>query len=173
MSDKPKFEDIADEFIKFIGSSKIVIHNASFDIGFLNAELKNCNMSVINEEDIIDTIVLAKNKFRGQSISLDSLCRRYNIDISNREIHGALKDAKLLALVYLELIGGKQTTLKFQEENNLQNNNNFTSNIDINHYYKNRKPMKKRDFKLDLNDNKLHIESIKNIPNKIWDLFNN
>ena len=173
LSDKPKFEDIADEFIKFIGSSKIVIHNASFDIGFLNAELKNCNMSVINEENIIDTIVLAKNKFRGQSISLDSLCRRYNIDISNREIHGALKDAKLLALVYLELIGGKQTTLKFQEENNLQNNNNSTSNIDINHYYKNRKPMKKRDFKLDLNDNKLHIESIKNIPNKIWDLFNN
>ena len=173
LSDKPKFEDIADEFIKFIGSSKIVIHNASFDIGFLNAELKNCNMSVINEENIIDTIVLAKNKFRGQSISLDSLCRRYNIDISNREIHGALKDAKLLALVYLELIGGKQTTLKFQEESNLQNNNNFTSNIDINHYYKNRKPMKKRDFKLDLNDNKLHIESIKNIPNKIWDHFNN
>ena len=173
LSDKPKLEDIVDEFMKFIGSSKIVIHNASFDIGFLNAELKNCNMSVINEEDIIDTIVLAKNKFRGQSISLDSLCRRYNIDISNREIHGALKDAKLLALVYLELIGGKQTTLKFQEESNLQNNNNFTSNIDINHYYKNRKPMKKRDFKLDLNDNKLHIESIKNIPNKIWDLFNN
>ena len=173
LSDKPKLEDIVDEFMKFIGSSKIVIHNASFDIGFLNAELKNCNMSVINEEDIIDTIVLAKNKFRGQSISLDSLCRRYNIDISNREIHGALKDAKLLALVYLELIGGKQTTLKFQEESNLQNNNNFTSNIDINHYYKNRKPMKKREFKLDLNDNKLHIESIKNIPNKIWDLFNN
>jgi len=173
LSDKPKFADVADELIKFIGDSIIVIHNASFDIGFLNTELKNCNMSVINEEDIIDTIVLAKNKFRGQSISLDSLCRRYNIDISNREIHGALKDAKLLALVYLELIGGKQTTLKFQEESNLQNNNNFTSNIDINHYYKNRKPMKKRDFKLDLNDNKLHIESIKNIPNKIWDLFNN
>ena len=173
LSDKPKFEDIADEFIKFIDSSKIVIHNASFDIGFLNAELKKCNMSVINEEDIIDTIVLAKNKFRGQSISLDSLCRKYNIDISNREIHGALKDAKLLALVYLELIGGKQTTLRFQEENNLQNNNNSTSNIDINHYYKNRKPIKKREFKLDLNDNKLHLESIKNIPNKIWDLFNN
>ena len=173
LSDKPKFEDIADEFIKFIGSSKIVIHNASFDIGFLNAELKNCNMSVINEENIIDTIVLAKNKFRGQSISLDSLCRRYNIDISNRKTHGALKDVKLLALVYLELIGGKQTTLKFQEENIFQNNNNRTSNIDINDYYKNRKPMKKRDFKLDLNDNKLHIESIKNIPNKIWDLFNN
>jgi DNA polymerase-3 subunit epsilon len=150
LSDKPKFEEIADEFIKFVGTSKIVIHNASFDIGFLNAELKNCNMSLINAENIIDTIVLAKNKFRGQSINLDSLCRKYNIDTSNREIHGALKDAKLLALVYLELIGGKQTSLKFQEENHFQNNNNTTANIDINDYYINRKPTKKRKFKLNV-----------------------
>ena len=173
LSDKPKFEDIADEFIKFIGDSKIIIHNASFDIGFINTELKNCNMKLINEETIIDTIILAKNKFRGQSISLDSLCRRYNIDISNREVHGALKDAKLLALVYLELIGGKQTMLKFHEENYFQNNNNSTSNVDINDYYINKKLVKKREFKLNLNDNKLHIENIQKIPNKVWDLFNN
>ena len=173
LSNKPKFEDIADELIKFIGSSKIIIHNASFDIGFLNAELKNCNMSVINEENIIDTMIMAKNKFRGQSISLDSLCRRYNIDISNRKIHGALKDAKLLALVYLELIGGKQTKLEFQEENDYQNSNNSNLNIDLIDYYKDKKPIKIKKLKLDLNDNKLHIESIKKIPNKIWDLFNN
>ena len=173
LSDKPKFEEIADEFIKFIGTSKIVIHNASFDIGFLNAELKNCNMTAINEEIIIDTIVLAKNKFRGQSISLDSLCRKYNIDISNREVHGALKDAKLLALVYLELIGGKQTKLKFQEENELQNNEYSTYKINLNDYYKGRKPVKQREFKLSLDDHKLHIESIKKIPNKIWDYFKN
>ena len=173
LSDKPKFEEIADEFIKFIGTSKIVIHNASFDIGFLNAELKNCNMTPINEEIIIDTIVLAKNKFRGQSISLDSLCRKYNIDISNREVHGALKDAKLLALVYLELIGGKQTKLKFQEENELQNNEYSTYKINLNDYYKGRKPVKQREFELNLDDHKLHIESIKKIPNKIWDYFKN
>jgi len=171
LSDKPKFEEIADEFIKFIGTSKIVIHNASFDIGFLNAELKNCNMTAINEEIIIDTIVLAKNRFRGQSISLDSLCRKYNIDISNREVHGALKDAKLLALVYLELIGGKQTKLKFHEENELQNNEASTYKINLNDYYKSRKPVKKREFKLNLDDHKLHIENIKKIPNKIWDYF--
>jgi DNA polymerase-3 subunit epsilon len=171
LSDKPKFKEIADEFITFIGSSKIVIHNASFDIGFLNAELKNCNMKAINEEVIIDTIVLAKDKFRGQSISLDSLCRKYNIDISNREVHGALKDAKLLALVYLELIGGKQTKLKFQEENELQNNEASTYKINLNDYYKSRKPVKKREFKLNLDDHKLHIENIKKIPNKIWDYF--
>ena len=173
LSDKPKFKDIADEFIKFIGPSKIVIHNASFDIGFLNAELKNCNMTTINEEIVIDTIVLAKNKFRGQSINLDSLCRRYNIDISKREVHGALKDAKLLALVYLELIGGKQTKLKFQEENELQNNEYSTYKINLNDYYKGRKPVKQREFKLNLDDHKLHIESIKKIPNKIWDYFKN
>ena len=173
LSDKPKFEEIADEFIKFIGTSKIVIHNASFDIGFLNAELKNCNMTAINEEIIIDTIVLAKNRFRGQSISLDSLCRKYNIDISNREVHGALKDAKLLALVYLELIGGKQTKLKFQEENELQNNEYSTYKINLNDYYKGRKPVKQREFELNLEDHKLHIESIKKIPNKIWDYFKN
>jgi DNA polymerase-3 subunit epsilon len=173
LSDKPKFADVADELIKFIGDSIIVIHNASFDIGFLNAELKNCNMPAINEVNIIDTIILAKNKFRGQSISLDSLCRKYNIDFSNREIHGALKDAKLLALVYLELIGGKQTKLKFQEENELQNNETFTYKIDLNDYYKNRKPVKQKESKLNLDDYRLHIESIKKIPNKIWDCFKN
>jgi len=170
--DKPKFEDIADELIKFIGNSKIVIHNASFDIGFLNSELKNCNMTAINEENIVDTIVLAKTKFRGQSISLDSLCRRYDIDISNRVIHGALKDARLLALVYLELIGGKQTTLKFQEDE-YQNNNSFNLNIDIDDYYKNRILVEKREFKLNLNEYRLHTENIKKIPNKIWDIFEN
>ena len=173
LSDKPKFGDIADELIKFIGDSKIVIHNASFDIGFLNAELKNCNMTAINEKNIIDTIILAKNKFRGQSISLDSLCRKYNIDISNREVHGALKDAKLLALVYLELIGGKQTKLKFQEEYELQNNETSTYKVDLNEYYKNRKPVEQKETKLNLNDHRLHIESIKKIPNKIWDCFKN
>ena len=130
-------------------------------------------MPAINEVNIIDTIILAKNKFRGQSISLDSLCRKYNIDFSNREIHGALKDAKLLALVYLELIGGKQTKLKFQEENELQNNETFTYKIDLNDYYKNRKPVKQKESKLNLDDYRLHIESIKKIPNKIWDCFKN
>jgi len=127
-------------------------------------------MTAINEENIVDTIVLAKTKFRGQSISLDSLCRRYDIDISNRVIHGALKDARLLALVYLELIGGKQTTLKFQEDE-YQNNNSFNLNIDIDDYYKNRILVEKRDFNLNLNDHRLHLESIEKIPNKIWDIF--
>jgi DNA polymerase-3 subunit epsilon len=128
-------------------------------------------MTTINEEIVIDTIVLAKNKFRGQSINLDSLCRRYNIDISKREVHGALKDAKLLALVYLELIGGKQTTLKFHNHSSYQNYQNADLSEDINNYYKDKKPIKKRNFNLNLNDYRLHLESLEKIPNKKWDVF--
>jgi len=173
LSDKLKFKDIADEFLEFIGDSKIIIHNASFDLGFINTELEKCNIEKINEASIIDTLVLAKNKFRGQSVSLDSLCRKYNIDIRDREIHGALKDAKLLALVYLELIGGKQTTLKFENDKS----NNFQLShikpIDIIDYYKDKKTIIRKPIKLDITDNKLHLESIKEIPNKIWDIFKN
>lgn len=172
LSDKPKFEEIVEEFIHFLSDSKIIIHNASFDIGFINSQLKGCNFQEINETRVIDTIVLAKNKYRGQSVSLDSLCRRYNIDITGREIHGALKDAKLLSLVYLELIGGKQTKLKFQEDNSteLDQIHSLTPNIDD--YYKNKELIKKRDFQKNVDDYGLHIKNMEKIPNKLWDMFN-
>ena len=172
LSDKPKFEEIVEEFIHFLSDSKIIIHNASFDIGFINSQLKGCNFQEINETRVIDTIVLAKNKYRGQSVSLDSLCRRYNIDITGREIHGALKDAKLLSLVYLELIGGKQTKLKFQEDNSteLDQIHSLTPNLDD--YYKNKELIKKRDFQKNVDDYGLHIKNMEKIPNKLWDMFN-
>ena len=81
LNDKPKFSEIADEFIKYISDSKIIIHNATFDIGFINAELIRCNLKELSEDYIVDTLVLAKKKFLGQSVSLDSLCRKYNIDL--------------------------------------------------------------------------------------------
>ena len=172
LSDKPKFEEIVEEFIHFLSDSKIIIHNASFDIGFINSQLKGCNFQEINETRVIDTIVLAKNKYRGQSVSLDSLCRRYNIDITGREIHGALKDAKLLSLVYLELIGGTQTKLKFQEDNSteLDQIHSLTPNLDD--YYKNKELIKKRDFQKNVDDYGLHIKNMEKIPNKLWDMFN-
>ena len=173
LSDKLKFKDIADEFVEFIGDSKIIIHNASFDLGFINTELEKCNIEKINEASIIDTLVLAKNKFRGQSVSLDSLCRKYNIDIRDREIHGALKDAKLLALVYLELIGGKQTALKFEVDKSNSFQLSHIKPIDIIDYYKDKKTIIRKPIKLDITDNKLHLKSIKEIPNKIWDTFKN
>jgi len=171
LSDKPKFKDIADEFVEFIGDSKIIIHNASFDLGFINTELEKCNIEKIDEASIIDTLILAKTKFRGQSASLDSLCRKYNIDIREREVHGALKDAKLLALVYLELIGGKQTTLKFENDKSNNFQISHIKSIDIIEYYKDKKIIKRKPIKLDITDNKLHLESLKEIPNKIWDIF--
>ena len=172
LSDKPKFEEIVEEFIDYLSDSKIIIHNASFDIGFINSQLKSCNLPEINETRVIDTIVLAKNKYRGQSVSLDSLCRKYNIDITDREIHGALKDAKLLSLVYLELIGGKQTRLKFQEDNSTELDQIHSLTPDLDEYYKNKELIKKRDFQKNLDDNRLHINNMEKIPNKLWDIFN-
>ena len=172
LSDKPKFEEIAEEFIEFLAESKIIIHNASFDIGFINSELKACNLLEIKETRIIDTIILAKNKHKGQSISLDSLCRKYDIDITDREIHGALKDAKLLSLVYLELIGGKQTKLKFQENNSTEMDQIHSLTADLDEYYKDKELIKKREFQKNLNDYRLHIKNMEKIPNKLWDVFN-
>ena len=173
LSDKPKFCEIADEFIKFISDSKIIIHNAAFDMGFINAELKKCNIVEIDNNLVIDTLMLAKKKFVGQTASLDALCRRFNIDISNREIHGALKDAKLLSLVYLELIGGKQTKLKFNNE--LDNLINHEDNllVDIKEYYKEKNIIPKRNLNINKIDTKLHLESIKKIPNSIWEKLKN
>tara|TARA_A200000113_G_scaffold205495_1_gene201789 strand:+ start:252 stop:962 length:711 start_codon:yes stop_codon:yes gene_type:complete len=172
LSDKPKFVEIVEEFINFLGDSKIIIHNASFDIGFINSQLKGCNFQEIDETRVIDTIVLAKNKYRGQSVSLDSLCRRYNIDITGREIHGALKDAKLLSLVYLELIGGKQTKLKFQENNSTEMDQIHSLTADLDEYYKDKELIKKREFQKNLYDYRLHIKNMEKIPNKLWDVFN-
>ena len=117
--------------------------------------------------------ILAKKKFVGQSANLDALCRRFSIDISNREIHGALKDAKLLSLVYLELIGGQQTKLRFNNEvdNLINDDDNFV--IDIKEYYKEKSVIPKRNININKIDNKLHIESIKEIPNSIWKKLEN
>jgi DNA polymerase-3 subunit epsilon len=173
LSDKPKFSEIADEFIKFLSDSKIIIHNAAFDMGFINAELKKCNIIEIDNSLVIDTLMLAKKKFVGQTASLDALCRRFNIDISNRETHGALKDAKLLSLVYLELIGGQQTKLNFN--NGIDNliNDDDDLLIDIKEYYKGKKIIPKRNLNINEIDTKLHLESIKEISKSIWEKLKN
>jgi len=109
LRDKPRFADIAAAFLDFIGTeAKLVIHNASFDMKFLNAELDWAGRPQIALPRALDTVALARRKFPGASASLDSLCRRFGIDNSAREKHGALLDSELLAEVYLELIGGRQ-----------------------------------------------------------------
>ena len=111
LSDKPAFKDIAQEFIDFIKDSKLVIHNASFDMKFLNAELGWINRPALPMHQAIDTLAIARRKFPGSPASLDALCRRFGIDNSSRTLHGALLDSEILAEVYLELVGGRQPDL--------------------------------------------------------------
>ena len=108
LSDKPKFAEIGQAFLDFIGDAHLVIHNAAFDIKFLNAELGWMGLPRIPWERAIDTLEIARKKFPGSPASLDALCRRFNIDNSARTLHGALLDSEILAEVYLELIGGRQ-----------------------------------------------------------------
>jgi DNA polymerase III subunit epsilon len=111
LADKPKFAEIAGDFAVFIADSRLVIHNASFDVGFLNAEFARIDMPMLEAARILDTLPMARRKHPGASNSLDALCQRYGIDNSRRTKHGALMDAEILAEVYIELIGGKQAIL--------------------------------------------------------------
>ena len=172
LSDKPLFYEIAEELVKFLSNSNIIIHNAAFDVGFLNSELLKCNMLEINEDLVIDTLVLAKQKFIGQSVSLDALCRKYNIDISDRKVHGALKDAKLLSLVYLELIGGKQTKLNFNKVDGLTKKDD-NEIFNLTGYYSQKETLPEKRVNLNLYDNQLHLESLKEIPKSIWEILKN
>ena len=108
LSNKETFEEIADEFLKFIKNKKVIIHNASFDLGFLNGELGFMQKEKINKDLVIDSLEIARNKFPGTSNSLDALCKRFNIDLSRREKHNALLDCELLREVYINLLDAKE-----------------------------------------------------------------
>ena len=115
---EPKFREIANEFIKFISGKKLIIHNAPFDIGFINHELKKINMQLIDlKENVIDTLEIARSKYPGSSNSLDNLCKKFDVDLSKRKKHNALLDCELLRKVYINLIGEKEPTLVFQDNN--------------------------------------------------------
>lgn len=116
LSDKPLFADAADALIEFFGDATLIAHNAEFDLKFLNAELANLGKPAIPAERAVDTVMMARRKFPGAQANLDALCRRFQIDLTDRTLHGALKDARLLAEVYLELIGGRQPGLALAAE---------------------------------------------------------
>ena len=105
---QPKFAQLADDFLAFIKGATLVIHNATFDLRFLNAELEWANRPPLTGIKVVDTLMIARRKFPGSPASLDALCRRFGVDNSNRTLHGALLDSEILAEVYLELIGGRQ-----------------------------------------------------------------
>ena len=111
VASEPVFADLVDGFLSFIGDDPMVIHNAPFDMGFINAELERCGKPVLPMDRAIDTLVMARKKFPGGQASLDALCRKFGIDNSHRDLHGAMIDTDLLAEVYIELLGGKQPGL--------------------------------------------------------------
>lgn len=131
LKDKPLFSVIADELLEFIGSSKLVIHNAVFDIKFLNHELSLINKTSLDIARTIDTLTISRKLFPGAKVNLDALCKKFNIDNSIRKFHGALKDAALLAEVYVELTGGRQVSFSISTNNRTLLNNMSKSSANL------------------------------------------
>jgi len=125
LKDKETFDKVADEFLNFIKEKKIIIHNASFDLGFLNGELSSINRDKVNKKFVVDSLEVARNKFPGTSNSLDALCRKFNIDLSRRFKHNALLDCELLREVYINLLDVREP--KFNLLNNSLDQTTFTA----------------------------------------------
>ena len=130
LSDKKKFNEIADDFLQFIEEKKLIIHNAEFDLSHINNELNLIGKKPILKDNVIDTLELARNKYPGSSISLDALCKRFRIDNSRRTKHTALIDCELLTKVYINLIDQKEPRLNFSNKENIINNENFKQEIE-------------------------------------------
>ena len=128
LKDKETFDKIADELVEFIKDKKIIIHNASFDLGFLNYQLKLIKKDEIKKKNVIDSLELARGKYPGASNSLDALCRRFNIDLSRRTKHNALLDCELLREVYINLLDAKEPKFNFFNENLEANTSDKISN---------------------------------------------
>ena len=159
LSDKKTFSEICEDFLNFIKNKKIIIHNAPFDLSFLNYELKLINKKGIDRKNIIDTLEVARQKYPGAQNSLDALCRRFNIDNSKREKHNALIDCHLLKEVYVNLLDQKEPKL------NLENSENINESIDDNLEKKNeveKKIIKLTDEELNLHKNYLKSQLHKN-----------
>jgi DNA polymerase-3 subunit epsilon len=152
----PVFARIADEFYNFIKDSTLVIHNASFDIGFINSEFARVSLPLLNVKDAIDTVQLSRKKFPGQAANLDAICKRFGIDLSKRTKHGALIDAQLLAEVYIMLLGGRQGKMFKEEEIKLPEIN----------LVRTFRPA--RNFAISEIQMQQHSEFVKNIKNAIW-----
>ena len=132
LSTKEKFDKISDDFLNFIDGKKIIIHNASFDLGFLNGELSALNKKTIDPKQVVDSLEIARNKFPGISNSLDALCKRFNIDLSKRTKHNALLDCQLLREVYINLLDAKEPKFNLSTkdlEQNLARNKNYNKKV--------------------------------------------
>jgi len=161
--DKPKFIEIADSFLEFIGDSNLIAHNADFDINFLNSELVRAKKDKINNDRVVDTLKIARSKFPGARNSLDALCKRFFVDNSNRSLHGALLDSELLAEVYLELVGGKEPDLELST-NTIKKDNNSQNRIS--NVYARKNKLKTRITNI---DEKNHRDFLASLPKEsLW-----
>ena len=158
LKQQPLFEDVCSEIMNFLSDSTLIIHNAPFDLAFINMELSRLGVAPISSERVIDTLVLARKKFPGAQANLDALCRRFAIENRHRELHGALVDAALLADVYIELIGGKEPTLGFSAKKSK------TVAEDIARVYQN-----PRSFPVSEEELELHRAFVETLKNPIWD----
>lgn len=165
LSDKPLFPQKATELIQFLGDSPLVAHNASFDFGFLNAELQKCGHTPIDMGRMVDTIAIARVKHPGAKMSLDALCTRYGIDRSHRVKHGALLDAELLAHLYIELTGGRQIGLGLGESESAEAEQPLTDNKGPVRHRPFREP---RPHKASESEILRHKEFIADIKDAIW-----
>ena len=171
LADKPVFADIVDEFLGFVGDDPMVIHNAGFDMGFLNAELKRLGRPVLPMAQSIDTLMMARKKFPGAQANLDALCRRFEIDNSHRDLHGALVDADLLASVYIELLGGRQPGLSLESDSQTQAadrgaSNNIHPDPGLHLDVKAVRPI--RTHAPTAEELKAHIKFLEELKNPIW-----
>jgi DNA polymerase III subunit epsilon len=161
LKDKPLFSQVVEEFLDFIGEDPLVIHNAPFDMAFLNAELTRIGFTALPKTRAIDTVLLARKAFPGAPASLDALCKRFKVDASNRQLHGALLDARLLADVFVELSGGKQTGLNMEFANNTK-----TSDKKITAAQPALRPQ--REFPLSDAERDAHTAAIETIRDSVW-----
>ncbi len=162
LKDKPVFAQKVDEFLDFIKDSILVIHNATFDMKFINFELTKHGFPIIPMDRTLDTVLMARKKFPGSPASLDALCKRFEIDLSGRDKHGALLDAELLAEVYLELLGGRQVVLSLDSQQTVS----VEEAVVIE---RNREFREARDFLPSAEELEAHSLMLKKLKNPIWE----
>ena len=160
LADKPVFNDVVADFVAFIGDAPLVIHNAAFDMAFLNWELKIAGYPVMPKDRAIDTLLMARQKFPGAPATLDALCKRFGVDNSSRTYHGALLDAQLLAEVYLELLGGRQAGLELASGPTAKGG---AASIRIDRPFREARPHAPSEEEL-----AAHAELLKKLKNPLW-----
>lgn len=159
LKDKPLFAEKVEEFLEFIGDADLVIHNAGFDMKFINAELAKVGFPAIGMERATDTVLIARKKFPGSPANLDALCKRFNIDASARTKHGALLDAELLSEVYIELLGGRQVTLSLDPSSQTANTA---------HVHNDKQTLQPRHFPIAQEELDAHAAMLAKLKNPLW-----